>query len=200
MAEPTHVQQYGSMLFVLLDDGTKLPAFPTGNKLWIINGTPGEDGGGGGPVDPPTPGDWQWPFPLNQVTSEFQAPDRPNHQGIDFGIGSSNTQGTPIPSAGAGKVIVANNTQDYGGYGNAVVVQHDGAGPNGQTVYIVYGHMASPGPAVSVGDTVTKGQNLGPVGQTGNSFGVHLHFEVRYNSNTTSAAVNPRTFMATKGL
>ena len=199
MAEPTHVQQHGNMLFVLLDDGTKRAGYPTGSNLWIIKGKEG-DNGGGGPVDPGNPGEWAWPFPLSQVTSEFHAPDRPNHQGIDFGSGASNQAGTPIPSAGAGVVIVANNTQDYGGYGNAVVVQHDGAGPNGQTVYIVYGHMSSPGPAVSVGQSVTKGQNLGPIGQTGNSFGNHLHFEVRCGSNSTNSAVNPRDFMATKGL
>lgn len=192
MAEPTHVQKYGNQLAVLLDDGTRRLAYPTGVGLWIVSG-----GGGTTPPD----GEWRWPFPLSLVSpaNEFQTPSRPTHNGMDFSGGEA-SDGSPTPSAGAGTVVVANDTESYGGYGNAVVVDHGNVGPTGQRVFILYGHMKSPGPAVNVGDSVTTGQNLGPVGNTGGSFGSHCHFEIRYDVNSTSNAVNPRSFMASKGL
>lgn len=122
-----------------------------------------------------------WPFPPSMVTSEYGPRDSPGegastfHEGLDFGA----TEGTPIPSAGSGVVEFAG---DGGGYGNVVVVNHGGG------LKTRYAHMQTV-PVVAAGQTVSRGQILGPVGNTGVSFGAHLHFEVEVGG----VKVNPRT-------
>ncbi|WP_144834113.1 M23 family metallopeptidase [Microbacterium sp. BH-3-3-3] len=122
-----------------------------------------------------------WPFPPSMVTSEYGPRDSPGegastfHEGIDFGA----AEGTPIPSAGSGVVEFAGES---GGFGNCVVINHGGG------LKTRYAHMQTL-PAVTVGQTVTRGQALGPVGNTGVSFGAHLHFEVEVDG----VKVNPRT-------
>lgn len=88
------------------------------------------------------------------------------HSGLDFGADSGST----IRSAAAGVVIYA---QWYGGYGNAVIVDHGGG------ITTLYGHTE--GFYVAEGATVQKGQPIAAVGSTGLSTGPHLHFEVRQN-------------------
>jgi murein DD-endopeptidase MepM/ murein hydrolase activator NlpD len=92
------------------------------------------------------------------------------HEGLDI-AGSS---GTPIAAAAGGTVISAGWS---GGYGNLVVVDH------GNGLSTAYGHMSSI--AVSSGQSVAQGTVLGGMGTTGNSTGVHLHFEVRVNGSPT---------------
>ena len=65
------------------------------------------------------------------------------------------------------------STNGYGGYGNVVVINH------GNGYMTLYAHCSSL--AVSEGQTVSRGQTVGYVGNTGNSYGAHLHFEIRYN-------------------
>lgn len=148
-------------------------------------------GTGGGPGD----GIFAWPFPLEQVTSEFRSAARPNHDGMDFGIGPSNTEGTPIPSAGSGVVQTVRVPGAGHGWRYYVLVNH-GADPlyGGAVAQTRYAHMFAV-PAVSQGDPVTLGMTLGGIGNTGNSFGNHLHFEVLVDG----VYVNPRTFMAAHG-
>jgi murein DD-endopeptidase MepM/ murein hydrolase activator NlpD len=90
------------------------------------------------------------------------------HDGIDI----SNSTGTPIYAAAAGTVVRAQTT--YDGYGLNVVLRH--TLPDGSTVYTLYGHLS--GFSVSAGETVARGQLLGPMGSTGNSTGPHLHFMI----------------------
>ena len=90
------------------------------------------------------------------------------HTGID--IAASN--GTPIAAAGSGKVILA---KVFGGYGNAVVVDHGGG------LTTLYAHQSRI--AVSVGQAVSRGDTIGYVGSTGNSTGAHLHFETAEYGN-----------------
>lgn len=89
------------------------------------------------------------------------------HNGVDFGgpIGSS------IKAAASGTVTVAREGGYNGGYGSYVVISHS----NGTQT--LYAHMSSV--AVSVGQSVSQGQYIGAVGNTGKSTGPHLHFEVR---------------------
>lgn len=77
--------------------------------------------------------------------------------------------GTPVIAAAAGTVIDARDGWN-GGYGNRVVIDHDGA----QTVYAHLNNIL-----VTEGQRVSRGETVGLVGSTGNSTGPHLHFEVR---------------------
>ena len=98
------------------------------------------------------------------------------HTGVDIN-GSS---GEPIAAAATGRVIMA---QTYGGYGRAVVIDHGGG------LVTLYAHQSKI--AVSVGQTVDRGQVVGYVGCTGSCTGPHLHFEVRKNG----APVDPLGYL-----
>ncbi len=98
------------------------------------------------------------------------------HEGIDIAVGS----GTPVVSSAAGTVIVAGW---MGGYGNLVVVDH------GNGIATAYGHNTSL--AVGVGQSVAQGQVIAYSGNTGNSTGPHVHFEVRVNGG----AVDPLGYL-----
>jgi len=88
------------------------------------------------------------------------------HTGLD--LASSNTR---IGAAADG--VVAAVGSGTTGYGNYVIIAHGGG------IVTLYGHLAVT--MVKVGQTVTQGQQIGVEGSTGNSTGVHLHFEVRVN-------------------
>jgi murein DD-endopeptidase MepM/ murein hydrolase activator NlpD len=98
------------------------------------------------------------------------------HTGIDIN-GSS---GAPIAAAATGRVILA---QTYGGYGRAVVIDHGGG------LATLYAHQSQI--AVSVGQSVDRGQLVGYVGCSGSCTGPHLHFEVRKNG----APVDPLDYL-----
>jgi murein DD-endopeptidase MepM/ murein hydrolase activator NlpD len=91
------------------------------------------------------------------------------HAGIDI-AGSG-----PIRAADNGRVVMAGW---YGNYGKAVIIDH------GNGIQTLYGHLRSIN--VSVGDVVGKGKTIGVMGSTGDSTGVHLHFEVRKNGHATN--------------
>ena len=79
--------------------------------------------------------------------------------------------GAPIRASASGDVIVARSSGWNGGYGKYIVISH----PNGTQT--VYGHMNAV--AVQAGWHVAKGQVIGELGNTGNSTGPHIHFEIR---------------------
>ncbi len=117
----------------------------------------------------------RWPV-VDRVTSEYGPRWGRMHEGIDVG----GALGASIHSAESGRVDYAGW---IGGYGNTIIVDHGG----GMTT--LYGHMD--GFAVSAGQTVSIGQVLGYVGNSGFSQGPHLHFEVRIGG----APVNPRKYL-----
>jgi murein DD-endopeptidase MepM/ murein hydrolase activator NlpD len=92
-----------------------------------------------------------------------------NHDGVDFNPGA----GTPVMSIADGVVVLA--TENGGGLGVNVEVQHN---IGGELITSSYAHMQYGSLAVSVGDHVTAGQQVGLVGSTGQSTGPHLHLEM----------------------
>ena len=96
-----------------------------------------------------------------------------SHAGVDIAA----AQGTPVYSISDGKVVYADYS--YDGYGNKVVVQHY---INGQNYTSLYGHLYTIN--VSVGDIVTKDSMIGTVGNTGNSYGDHLHLNLCIGLNS----------------
>jgi murein DD-endopeptidase MepM/ murein hydrolase activator NlpD len=87
------------------------------------------------------------------------------HEGVDFAAPT----GTPIYAAGHGTVVRAGRN---GGYGNYVEIRH----ANGYST--AYGHMHRIGKGIRRGARVEQGQVIGTVGNTGNSTGPHLHYEI----------------------
>ena len=86
------------------------------------------------------------------------------HKGVDYAA----PHGTPIKSAGDGKVLLAGRK---GGYGNTVVIQH------GNRYRTLYAHMQGFAKGVRNGSNVKQGQIIGYIGTTGLSTGPHLHYE-----------------------
>jgi murein DD-endopeptidase MepM/ murein hydrolase activator NlpD len=99
----------------------------------------------------------------------------PGHLGIDI---SGNT-GDAVLASASGVVTMAQGGYNYG-YGNVIQIDH------GNGYVTVYAHLDSIG--VSTCASVFAGQFIGTVGNTGNSFGSHLHFEVREGG----ANINPQ--------
>jgi murein DD-endopeptidase MepM/ murein hydrolase activator NlpD len=108
-----------------------------------------------------------WPV-SGPVTSPFGYRWGRLHAGIDIGV----PYGTPIHAAAAGTVVIAGWVD---GYGNYTCIDHGGG------MATCYGHQSRF--AVSTGAHVGQGELIGYVGNTGHSFGAHLHFEVRINGN-----------------
>ncbi|GLO67156.1 MULTISPECIES: peptidoglycan DD-metalloendopeptidase family protein [Oceanobacillus] len=90
------------------------------------------------------------------------------HTGTDFG--ASNAGDRNIMASADGVVYQAGVLS---GYGNTVMITHH---VNGQTFTTLYAHLNSM--SVSTGQTVSQGDKIGVMGNTGNSTGVHLHFEI----------------------
>lgn len=118
------------------------------------------------------------PCPGASISSTFGYRDFDGafHKGLDLAA----AEGTPTYAAAAGTVIIAGWSSSAG---NWVVIDHG----NG----LVTKYMHHSALAVSAGQTVTKGQQIGYVGNTGNSFGAHLHFQVEVNGS----AVDPQGYL-----
>ncbi|MFM9372435.1 M23 family metallopeptidase [Streptomyces sp. Da 82-17] len=111
------------------------------------------------------------------------------HSGQDFAV----PVGTKVSAVHNGTVVKAgpNGAGDGPAYGNAVVIKHE----NGR--YSQYAHLSKVG--VKVGQKVKTGQEIARSGNTGNSSGPHLHFEIRTSANY-GTAINPVSFMRSLGV
>lgn len=118
------------------------------------------------------------PCPGASISSTFGYRDFDGafHKGLDLAAG----EGTPTYAAAAGTVVIAGWSDSAG---NWVVINHG----NG----LVTKYMHHSALCVSAGQTVSAGQQIGYVGNTGNSFGAHLHFQVEVNGS----AVNPQNYL-----
>ncbi|OQK16338.1 hypothetical protein AU255_00015 [Methyloprofundus sedimenti] len=90
------------------------------------------------------------------------------HKGVDYAART----GTPIKSAGDGKITFRGRK---GGYGRAIVVQH------GKKYSTLYAHMSKFRKGLQIGSHVKQGQVIGYVGKSGLASGPHLHYEFRVN-------------------
>lgn len=110
-------------------------------------------------------GSFSWPVKNPQITSKYGSRWGTTHRGIDI-VSSDRT----IRAADNGKVTFAGTKPSYG---NVVIIDH------GNGYETLYAHMKEI--SVKKGDVVQKGDKLGIMGSTGNSTGVHLHFEIHKN-------------------
>lgn len=151
-----------------LEDWTK--NIPTIGRTGNGDGTGGgnaDNNCGGGPVA----SGFGWPANSHSISGNGYGP---GHLGIDIQA----NEGEPVYAAGAGMVTMAQGGWNYG-YGNVVQIDH------GNGYVTIYAHLS----VINVGVCTPVGQGtvIGAAGNTGNSFGAHLHFEVRLGGSN----INP---------
>lgn len=118
-------------------------------------------------------GEFEWPLPgFTKITSPYGMRSRGFHTGTD--IAGRNAAGDlcygyPVVAANSGTVIAVRNLGSKS-YGRYIIIDHGGG------CKTLYAHLSKAG--VKEGDTVTRGQEIGKAGSTGNSTGPHLHFEL----------------------
>ncbi len=126
---------------------------------------------------------------MNEViTQAFSS----SHKAVDV-VGTGNSVDDVIAiSDGTVEIVVNTVTGNRKGsrgtasYGNFVKIRHD----NGMKT--LYAHMAYGSVSVKAGDRISKGQKIGRMGDTGNAYGVHLHFEVRQSNEKR---INPYPYL-----
>ncbi|MDT3765009.1 murein hydrolase activator EnvC family protein [Priestia filamentosa] len=145
----------------------------------------GDTSTSGGETPPVASGTFTRPA-AGPVTSEFGIRSLGDHKGIDIGKRGASV---PIVAAADGQVFRSYYSSTYG---NAIFITHN---VNGKVYTTVYAHMESRN--VSGNETVKKGQVIGYMGNTGRSYGAHLHFEMHegpWNLEKTNA-VDPRKYI-----
>ncbi|EFV78469.1 murein hydrolase activator EnvC [Cytobacillus oceanisediminis] len=133
-------------------------------------------------VTSPSVSSGAWTKPAaGRLSSGFGGRSLGEHYGVDIAAGGT----VPIVAAADGVVIRSYYSSSYG---NAIFIAHS---IGGQTYTTVYAHMRSR--SVGSGQTVSKGQQIGIMGNTGQSYGQHLHFELHRGSwnAAKSNAINP---------
>ncbi|EAG2325306.1 hypothetical protein B1N45_16135, partial [Listeria monocytogenes] len=133
------------------------------------------------PIDAPVTVTSEFGWRTHPITGE------PNyHNGIDLVNNNSNA---PIYASADGEVIVAGDANYFDWYGNWVVIKHSDG------MYTGYAHLSSV--KVSKGSTVTQGQQIGVIGTTGPSTGIHLHFQFfdEMYPSSNDHFFNPRNYI-----
>ena len=113
-----------------------------------------------------------WPFAGGggTITQNFSWNGKSGHLGMDISTRSGTGAGSPLLAVDGGTVASAGWAVSHSSYGNEVNIKHkDG-------LYTRYAHLSAIN--VSAGQSVSKGQQIGVEGNTGNSYGTHLHLEV----------------------
>lgn len=153
------------------------------------------NGGGGGGGAGGSAGSGGWVRPHGGYRSSGYGPrssqcnDSTCSSSWHYGVDLANGCGAPIYAANSGTVDYAGLNGGWTwGYGNYIRIQHGGGVGTG------YAHLSRI--AVGYGQRVSAGQVIGYSGNTGGSFGCHLHFEVYINDGYT----NPINFMAARGI
>ncbi len=141
---------------VLVPDGEMAPTAPSASRTAQLRGAGGPDYAG---------------YYLRPIIGGRKTQGLHGYNGVDL----ATYLGAPVLASASGSVIIARDSGWNGGYGKYIVVAHE----NGTQT--LYSHLS----AVSVlsGKSVTRGEIIGYVGNTGRSTGPHLHFEVRGAKN-----------------
>ncbi|AZH77507.1 MULTISPECIES: M23 family metallopeptidase [Microbacterium] len=151
----------------------------------------GNGGGGGGGGGSQGSGGWCRPHGGGKSSGYGPRSQQCGPQGCSssfhYGTDFANGCGAAIYAAQSGTVDYAGGN---GGYGNYIRIQHGGGIGTG------YAHIRDGGILVRSGQWVQSGQVIAYAGNTGRSFGCHLHFEVYVNGG----AVNPVQFLAQRGV
>jgi murein DD-endopeptidase MepM/ murein hydrolase activator NlpD len=151
-------------------DVTKINGIETGRKVLsekIIKAPKTQIIVKGTKEPPPKKGTGTFSYPARgSITSRYGMRWGRRHTGIDIAA----SYGSPVKAADGGEVIFVGYE---GGYGKLIKIDH------GANFVSYYGHLSKYN--VKVGQKVYKGQKIGEVGNSGNSTGPHLHFEIRKN-------------------
>ncbi|RIJ63771.1 murein hydrolase activator EnvC [Rummeliibacillus sp. POC4] len=132
-----------------------------------------------------------WTKPTNgTLTSGFGWRNIGAGPEFHYGVDLANKIGTPVVAAADGVVFKASPLSTYG---NVIMITHS---INGHTFTTVYAHLS--GYNSTVGQSVKKGQVIGYMGNTGRSFGSHLHFEIHTTAwqGQSVGAVNPLRYIS----
>ena len=140
---------------------------------------------------------FMWPVPgYYGISSPFGYRSRGFHSGMD--ISGGGISGKPFVAIADGEVYMANKSwtaaqgkSGYASYGNFCAVNQGTITVNGSAAKYVAFYAHDTSIAVSVGQTVKRGQVLGYVGTTGNSTGPHLHIGIQQNGSW----VNPYYYL-----
>jgi hypothetical protein len=129
-----------------------------------------------GPAAVVSQGQFQWPTTRRAISGwTFHDPGNPGHIGLDIDA----EMWDPIVAAADGVVVFA---EWGGGYGNLVILEHEG---DWRTYYAHFTEIV-----VEAGQEVRQGEILGGAGTTGYSTGPHLHFEIRYQGRPVDPHVH----------
>lgn len=159
----TLARQYGTTSAQILEDNPKANQLTVGETLTIRENTKTQE------ISRSVVDLWLWPV-VGRISSDYGWRGSEDfHHGIDIAVPT----GTKISAARSGKVIKAGR---MGVYGLAVLIDH------GKGIQTLYGHNDYL--LVNVGEKVDAGDQIAQSGNTGNTTGPHLHFEIRQNGKT----------------
>jgi murein DD-endopeptidase MepM/ murein hydrolase activator NlpD len=162
------------------------PTIPAGTYVMIPGGKENDQ-----PIFIQTVSRYNGPCGAGLISRGFFTWPAPNHyiSGYDYGLNGHHgidiaaPEGTPVYAADTGVVTMASIGDWNHGYGNVIQIDH------GNGFVTLYAHLSQV--YVSPCLSVYGGATIGAAGNTGNSFGAHLHFEIRFNG----VAVNPWDYL-----
>lgn len=145
----------------------------------------GKNGGKTDYIEHYVGGAFGWPVPGNyRITTPYGRAGAYWSSGYHTGVDFASPQGTPIYAANDGIVV---SSVHSGPYGKHIIIDHGGG------LYSLYAHASAL--MVSAGQRVKRGQQIAKVGQTGNAYGNHLHFEIRKGGARYANHVNPTSYL-----
>lgn len=115
-----------------------------------------------------------------------------NHNGVDIAGSKGSTNVIAVKNGIIFRVVtgcVEGDLKCGGGFGNHVMIEHQDGN------YTVYAHLYEDSITVKEGDSVIAGEVIAKVGNTGNSTGPHLHFEVRVGGQDSSSVQDPLNYI-----